>query len=62
MAKINQLHAKMHAMAEEMVIAAQKNKTIDEEQFDEFMEAQSLFFSLTSGLLRSAIEDSVKRA
>jgi len=62
MAKIDQLHAKMHSMAEELVIAAQKNKTVDEEQFDEFMEAQSLFFSLTGGLLRGAIEDSVKVA
>ncbi|MFW6342928.1 MAG: CZB domain-containing protein, partial [Halothiobacillaceae bacterium] len=60
--QIGQLHARMHELAEEMLIEMRENRRVDEEQFDEFMESQSLFFTVTGGLLRSAIEDRMRAA
>jgi len=60
MKQIDQLHARMHQLAEQLIIGARKNRAVDEEQFDEFTETQSLFFSLTGSLLRAAIEDQAR--
>ncbi|MGC9457695.1 MAG: CZB domain-containing protein [Halothiobacillaceae bacterium] len=59
-AQIGQLHARMHKLAGEMLLEMRETEQVNEEQFDEFMESQSLFFTVTGGLLRSTIEDGVK--